>query len=240
MGDKFVGGRPERQMPCRRAILGTVDVVLRMFDSHAHSKGLLREGYVMFFEKLEYVASGMAAGENEVLCSDCLARGVLGRLDIDAGDGAGRIGANIDELCAITNGSAELFDALGNVGDDGGKDIGADVRLGVPQDIAGRARFDEGLENQAMGRVLGSCIELAVRERSRAAQTKLDIALGVEDALLKKEIDRLRASKRWVATLDKQRLKARFGEGKGGKEAGATGADNDGTLLGCVRGRGGE
>ena len=91
-----------------------------------------------------------------------------------------------------------------------------------------------------MGRILGSRVELAVRERSRAAQAKLDVALRIEDALLKKEIDRLRASKRWVATLDEQRLKARFGEGKGGKEAGATGADNDGTLLGCIGDGGGE
>ncbi len=35
-----------------------------------------------------------------------------------------------------------------------------------------------------MGGIFGSRIELAVREGPRAAQTKLDIALGVEDALL--------------------------------------------------------
>ena len=35
-----------------------------------------------------------------------------------------------------------------------------------------------------MGGIFCSCIELAVREGPRAAQTKLDITLGVEDALL--------------------------------------------------------
>lgn len=90
----------------------------------------------MFFEKLEYVAGGMAAGENEVICGDSLACGFLGRLDIDAGDGARSIGSNIDELCSIADGSTELLDALGNVGDDGGEDVGANVRLGVPQDVA--------------------------------------------------------------------------------------------------------
>ena len=78
----------------------------------------------------------MAAGKNEVLCGDCLARGVLGRLNIDANDGAGLIGANVDEFCAITDGSAELLDALGDVGDDCGENVGANVRLGVPQDVA--------------------------------------------------------------------------------------------------------
>ena len=90
----------------------------------------------MFFEKLEYVAGGMAAGENEVLCGDLLSRGMLRRLDVDAGDGAGCVGANVNELCSIADGSTELLDALRNVGDDGGEDIGANVRLGVPQDVA--------------------------------------------------------------------------------------------------------
>ncbi len=114
------------------------------------------------------------------------------------------------------------------------------MRFGVPQDIARRARFDEGLENQAMGGILGSRIELSVREGPRAAQAKLDIALGVEDTLLKKEVNRLRAAKCRVTTLDKQGLKARFGKGEGGKEAGTTSADNDGTLLGRIGDRGGE
>ncbi len=79
--------------------MGSVDVALRMLDAYAHGKGLLREGHVMGLEEArKYVASGMSAGENEVLCDDCLARGVSRRLNIDAGDCAGRIGANVDEF----------------------------------------------------------------------------------------------------------------------------------------------
>ena len=44
-----------------------------------------------------------------------------------------------------------------------------------------------------MGGILGSRVELAVREGPCAAQAKLDIAFGVEDALLKKEIDRMQS-----------------------------------------------
>ena len=107
----------------------------------------------------------MPAGEDEVLCLDWLASGVFGRLDIDTGDGARRVDANVDELCSITDDTSELLDALGYSGDNRGKDVGANVRLGIPQ-------------------IFGSRIELAVREGPRAAQAKLDIALGVEDALL--------------------------------------------------------
>ena len=91
-----------------------------------------------------------------------------------------------------------------------------------------------------MGRILGSRVELAVREGPCAAQAKLDIAFGVEDTFLKKEINRFRAAKCGVAALDEQGFKARFGKGQGGEETGATGADNDGTLLGCIRDRVGE
>ena len=91
-----------------------------------------------------------------------------------------------------------------------------------------------------MGRILGSRVELAVREGPCAAQAKLDIAFGVEDTLLKKEINRFRAAKCGVAALDEQGFKARFGKGQGGEETGATGADNDGALFGCIRDRVGE
>ena len=91
-----------------------------------------------------------------------------------------------------------------------------------------------------MGGIFGSRIELAVRERSRAAQAKLDVALRIEDALLKKKVDRLRAAKCRVAALDEQRLEACFGERKCSKEAGTPGANDDRTLAGNIGDRGGE
>ena len=53
MGDKLVGGCSECRVSRRRAIFGTVDDMLWMLDAHTHGKVLLREGNVMFFEKLE-------------------------------------------------------------------------------------------------------------------------------------------------------------------------------------------
>ena len=105
-------------------------------------------------------------------------------MDINTGDGARRVDANVDEFCSITDDTSELLDALRYSGNNRGKDVGANVRLGIPQNIAGRTRLDEGFEDEAMGGNFCSSIELAVREGPRAAQTKLDIALGVEDTLL--------------------------------------------------------
>ena len=48
----------------------------------------------------------------------------------------------------------------------------------------------------------------------------------------------MRAAKCRVAALDEQGLKTCFGERQRGEKAGASGADNDGALLGCVRRRG--
>ena len=119
-------------MSRRRAILSAIDIELWVLDAYAHGKGFLREGYAMVLEELEYVAGGMAAGKDKVLRGDLLSRGMLRRLDIDAGDGAGRVGANVNELCSIADDTSEPFDALGNIGDNSGKDVGANVRLGIP------------------------------------------------------------------------------------------------------------
>ena len=70
MGDKLVGGRPERWMSRRGSILGSVDVALRMLDANAHGKGLLCEGHVVVLKELKNIASRMPAGEDEVLCLD--------------------------------------------------------------------------------------------------------------------------------------------------------------------------
>ncbi len=89
-------------------------------------------------------------------------------------------------FCSITDDTSELLDALGYSGDNRGKDVGANVRLGIPQNIAGRTRLDEGFEDKAMGGIFCSRIELAVREGPRAAQTKLDITRGRGCAPLEK------------------------------------------------------
>ena len=98
----------------------------------------------MALKELKNIASGMPAGEDEVLCLDWLVNGVLGRLDINAGDGARRVDANVDELRSITDDTSELLDAPGYSGDNRGKDVGANVRLGIPQNIAGGTCLDEG------------------------------------------------------------------------------------------------
>ena len=91
-----------------------------------------------------------------------------------------------------------------------------------------------------MGRILGSRVELAVREGPCAAQAKLDIAFGVEDTLLQEEVDCLRAAKRRVAPFDKQGLQTRFGKGECGEKASASGTDDDRALFGCAGNGGGE
>ena len=112
--------------------MDSVDVALRMLDANAHGKGLLCEGHVVALKELKNIASRMPAGEDEVICLDWLASGVLGRLDINTGDGARRVDANVDELRSITDDTSELLDALGYSGDNRGKDVGANVRLGIP------------------------------------------------------------------------------------------------------------
>ena len=101
------------------------------------AKVFLCEGHVVVLKELKNIASRMPAGEDEVLCLDWLVSGVLGRLDINTDDGARRVDANVDELRSITDDTPSCSDALGYSGDNLGKDVGANVRLGIPQNIAG-------------------------------------------------------------------------------------------------------
>ena len=100
------------------------------------------------------------------------------------GDGARRVDANVDELRSITDDTSELLDALGYSGDNLGKDVGANVRLGIPQNIAGRTRLDEGSRIRRWAGFFVPVLSLPSEKVPAPAQTKLDIALGVEDALL--------------------------------------------------------
>src|SRR6185369_283447 len=61
---------------------------------------------------------------------------------------------------------------------------GADVRLGDPGDLLGRAGLDELLDHLAreMARVADLAPELTVGERAGAALAELDVRFGIEHA----------------------------------------------------------
>lgn len=70
VGDEAVRGGAERRVARRGAIEGTVYIHLQVLDAHAHGEGLALERDAEAGEHFEYIASGMAASEDDVRCGN--------------------------------------------------------------------------------------------------------------------------------------------------------------------------
>ena len=73
-----------------------------------------------------------------------------------------------------------LLDLLADVAHDVHKQVGADVGFCLPQDLLGRARFHEQMQDVLRPGAFDVRGELSVRERSRTAFAVLDVGVRVE------------------------------------------------------------
>ena len=74
--------------------------------------------------------------------------------------------------------SAHVLDALAQASRHVRQDVGADVRMMVPEDVLRRARGDECFEQEAHAPVLDPGVELAVAVGTGAAFAEEVVALG--------------------------------------------------------------
>ena len=251
MAHELVGGSAQRRVAGGRPVLGAVHVRLQVLDAHAHRKRLALERDAELAQKLEHAPGGVTACEHEPAARKALLdekAALLASLELD-GAHARRRGAPRDldarEPRAEAHLAAEVGDARADVVHDARQDVRADVGLGVPRDVLGRAGLDERVEHEAVQRALRAGGELAVRERAGSSRAELDVALDVELARLVEARHGLAAVMGVVSALDEQRLEAGVGERQCAEESRAARAHDDGTACGrmvCAagqRGRGG-
>ena len=231
MGDQAVGRRAKGGVPGGGAIERSVDIGLQVLDAHAHGERLAFERDAAMLEEGEDVARGVTAGEDDGAGGDVHGAALVGHGD--AADGAARIELDVGDLRAKAHLSAVRANAGDDVGDDLGQDVRADVRLGVPEDVARRARLHQRAQDEAMQGIFGARVELAVGERAGPAQPELDVGRRIELAGGVEMAHGARAPGRVVPLLDEKGRKARLGEGEGGKEPRASRTHHDGALV-CV------
>ena len=143
MGNELIGRGAQCGVSRETSVLRPVDVRLGMFDAYAHRKRFPFKFKAPLLEELEYVACRVSTGKDELVAGDTFLLGNAVRLRLDA-DGAHAAGASagsldVDKTCAETNLAPELANAGDDVLDNGGKNIGTHMGLGVPEDIARRA-----------------------------------------------------------------------------------------------------
>ena len=228
-------------MSRRGAVLGAVHVALQVLHARTHGEGLALQLKAAGVQELEDVAGGVAAGEDHGIAGDSIGRDGtarrVGGLHGDAAYLARRPALDVREPAAEAHRAAQRPDARNDRLHHVGQDVRADVRLGVPEDLARGARLHEGLQDEPVIGIARARGELAVRERSSAAQTELDVALGVEFSRAIETRHAVRAPTGVVAPLDEQRLEPRLGEGERAEEAGAASSHHHGTLRKGSTGR---
>src|SRR5262245_49986208 len=152
-----------------------------MLDAEADRERLGFEEDALVVKHLEGVASAVTDGEDDVV--DCECRSVKKHHAFDAPFVGTRL-ANDDALDARaeTEFATERFDLRAQQLDHGNEAEGADMRLGSIEDVVGRSRLDELVQDFAaeMARVFYAAIELAVGECAGAAFAELGIRLRIE------------------------------------------------------------
>ena len=229
MAGEAVGRGAERGVARRLTVERAVDVRLQVLDAHAHREGLALHGHAALAQQLEDVARGVPAAQHHAVRGHALLAYASvvsrGRKRHAAHRAAAHV--EVGHAAAAADLAARLLDLAHDVGHHVRQHVAAHVGLGVPEDLALRPRGDEGLEDEAVRRALGARLELAVGEGPRAADAKLDVALGVERARLVVDAHDLPAAGRVVSALDEQRLEACPRKREGAEQARAPCADDD-------------
>ena len=109
--------------------------------------------------------------------------------------------------------------------------VRADVGLGVDQNVGVRAVFDETLQDPAVARVAPAGVELAVRERARAALAELDVGPRVERTRFPKRLHVALALLDAFAALQQNRPCAALRQHQRTEQSRRPRADDDRTHL---------
>ena len=163
--------------PARDAVLGEVDVRLRVLYPSPHGKGLGLEREPGVEQHFEGVPRAVARGEYQALRAD-----VLGDAAGGDGDAAERAVPDVEpvEAGAEADLAAEGLDLAADTDDDPGEHVGAEVGLGVVGDGGLGTVVDEPGEDPGYAAVVRAGAEFAVGEGPGAALAELHVGLGVE------------------------------------------------------------
>ena len=135
------------------------------------------------------------------------------------------------ELGVEADFAAGLLDLLADVAHDVYEQVGADVGFCLPQDLLGRTRFHEQMQNVLRPGAFDVRGQLAVRERSRTAFAVLDVGVRIERLAGIEGIDRRHALVDRRAALDHERTQTGARQVKRAEQASGAGTHHDGAGL---------
>ena len=201
-----------------------IDPRLRMLDAEADRERLGLDMDPPLIERLEGVARRMADGEDHVVGLQGLAG-----VQAHAPDGAS-IQIDVRDPVLEPVFPAQGLDLLAHGLDHGHQAEGADVRMGVSQDLLRRPGRDKLMQHLAgqEARILDLAVELAVGEGARAALAILDVGFRMQLALAPQFPGVLGPLPHHLAAVENDRLEAHLGQDQSGEQAARPGPDHDG------------
>ena len=110
--------------------------------------------------------------------------------------------------------------------------VGADVRLGLPENFVRRSGLYEIVQHLPAAPVMRAGVELAVRESARTALTELDVRFGVEHTGLIECFHIRLPLVHGAPALEQYRLRSRAGECERGEESRRAGPTHNGAMGG--------
>ncbi len=138
------------------------------------------------------------------------------------------------ETCGVDkNLAARFLDLAAQGAHDVHEQVGADVRLRLPEDLLGRARVHEPAQHVARERVLDVRRELAVRERAGAALAEAVVAFAIHLLGLRDAGKGFLAFTHVLSTFQDDGAIAQFDESQGGKESARSLSHHDDSRLGA-------
>ena len=135
------------------------------------------------------------------------------------------------ELGVEAHFAAGLFDLLADVAHDVHEQVGADVGFCLPQDLLGRARLHEQMQDVLRPGAFDVRGQLTVRKRSRPAFAVLNVGMRIKRLASIEGVDRRHALVDRRAALDHERAQTGARQVERAEQPGGAGAHHDGARL---------
>ncbi len=206
-GELIIRGRKLR--PARLAVLGKVDLRLRMLDPRAHGKGLRLHRNLHFGQPAEGIARAVAHGQYQRIAGKLR---FLAVLTVDRAREPAVFGSKPRQLRAEADLAAQRLDAPPQILHDLKQHIRSDVGLGVIEDLLLRARADELLQHPPAALVFRAGVQLSVGKGSGAALAELYVRFRVERAAVPEGLHLFPALRRGLAAFQNDRAQSRHGK----------------------------
>ena len=193
------------------AVLGNVDVPLLLLDTHAHGEGLRLHGNAGSVQHFKGIPGAVSDGQHRPITGNDRPVG-----DFQPGQAA-IFRTQAGDLGVEPHLTPQGDNAFAQILHHGQQHVGADVGLGVVENVLPCPRRHKLLQNPADSGVIDPGVQLAVGKGSRTALAELDVAFRVQLPRLEEFFHLGVAGCGVLSPLQNQRLPARQRQNQRGK-----------------------